>query len=73
MVWCAIISVWEEPINPLPHLENQMTSRSALYAARLEEMAARHRQTDLDVKESRQQLQAALDRFQDTATQLTSD
>lgn len=48
-----------------------MTSRSALYAARIEEMAARHRQTDLEVMESRQRLLDALNHLQSTARKLT--
>ena len=62
--------VWEEPINPLPHLDNRMTSRSALYAARLEEMAGRHRQTDLVVTQARKELLEALASLQETAKSL---
>lgn len=50
-----------------------MTSRSALFAARLEEMAERHRQTDLEVMQSRQRLLKALEHFRTVANQLTDD
>ena len=47
-----------------------MTSRSALFAARLEEMAARHRQTDLEVTQARKELLAALTSLKETAKSL---